>query len=122
MTLVCLDSASLKNVEVYKMYAIVETGGKQYKLSEGDIVKVEKLAGEPGQKITLEKVLAVSTPEGNLQVGTPWVENAKVTAEILEQGKSKKIIVFKYKRRKNMRRKQGHRQAYTKIRIEKIEA
>lgn len=122
MTLICLGFGESKKCGGVLMYAIVETGGKQYKLSEGDIVKVEKLAGEAGQKVALERVLAVSTADGNLQVGTPLVENAKVIAEVLEQGKHKKITVFKYKRRKNMRKKQGHRQAYTKIRIEKIEA
>jgi large subunit ribosomal protein L21 len=104
------------------MYAIVETGGKQYKVSEGDILKVEKLVGEAGDKLALEKVLIVSDDEGNLNVGKPAVENAKVLVEVLEQGKSKKIIVYKYKKRKNQRKKQGHRQAFTKIRIEKIEA
>lgn len=104
------------------MYAIVETGGKQYKVSEGDILKVEKLVGEAGDKLALEKVLVVSDDEGNLNVGKPAVENAKVLVEVLEQGKSKKIIVYKYKKRKNQRKKQGHRQAFTKIRIEKIEA
>lgn len=104
------------------MYAIVETGGKQYKVSEGDILKVEKLVGEAGDKLALEKVLVVSDDEGNLNVGKPAVENAKVLVEVLEQGKSKKILVYKYKKRKNQRKKQGHRQAFTKIRIEKIEA
>lgn len=103
------------------MYAIVETGGKQYKLSVGDVVKVEKLAGEPGDKVSLDQVLAVSDDTGNLTWGTPCLENAKVTAEILAQDRAKKIVVLKYKRRKNYKRKQGHRQAYTKLKIEAID-
>lgn len=101
------------------MYAIVMTGGKQYRVSEGDVLRVEKLPANTGEKVILDKVLAVG--EGaDLQVGNPYV-NARVTATVEAQGKGKKIIVFKYKPKKNYRRKQGHRQPYTELRIKKIE-
>lgn len=101
------------------MYAIVETGGKQYKLEEGETVFVEKLDTEEGETIELSKVLLVSKEE-DLVVGKPYVEDAKVEATVLEHGKQKKIIVYKYKAKKNYRRKQGHRQPYTKLKIDKI--
>lgn len=101
------------------MYAVVETGGKQYRVQEGDIVFVEKIDIEEGEKIDLSKVLLVSK-EDDLIVGKPYVEGAKVEATVLEQGKAKKIIIFKYKAKKNYRKKQGHRQPYTKLKIEKI--
>lgn len=103
------------------MYAVIKTGGKQYKVSEGDIVKVEKLPLEEGQEVVLEEVLLINDENGNVKVGKPVVEGAKVIGKVLEQGKAKKIYVMKYKRRKNYRRKQGHRQPFTKIKIEKIE-
>lgn len=103
------------------MYAVIQTGGKQYKVSEGDVLKVEKLAAEPGEKLVLDQVLMLNDDNGNMKVGEPLVAGAKITAEVIEQGRHKKIIVFKYKKRKNYRRKQGHRQAFTKIKIEKIE-
>jgi large subunit ribosomal protein L21 len=102
------------------MYAIIETGGKQYRVSEGDIIRVEKLAAAEGQVVEFDRVLAVSR-DGELLVGKPWLENAKVTATVLKHGKSDKIIVFKYKPKKNYRRKQGHRQPFSEIKIEKIE-
>lgn len=98
------------------MYAVVETGGKQYKMAVGDVIKVEKLNAQDGEKVVLDKVIMVVDDEGNLKLGS-----GKVTAEVLGQGRHKKIIVFKYKRRKNERKKQGHRQNYTKIKIEAIE-
>lgn len=101
------------------MYAIIETGGKQYRVQEGDTLFVEKLDKEAGEKIDLSKVLLISK-EDDLLVGKPYVEGAKVEATVLEQGKAKKIIVFKYKAKKNYRKKQGHRQPYTKLKIEKI--
>ena len=104
------------------MYAVIKTGGKQFKVSEGDFLRVEKLDAEAGQTITFEEVLLVSDGNGNLKVGSPMVQNAKVEAQVIEQGKAKKIIVFKYKKRKNYRKKQGHRQPYTQIKITKIEA
>ncbi|MCG0275541.1 MAG: 50S ribosomal protein L21 [Thermosediminibacteraceae bacterium] len=102
------------------MYAIIETGGKQYRVSEGDVIRVEKLNAAEGETIKLDRVLAVSDGE-KLMVGRPVLENAKVTATVLKHGKGKKIIVFKYKPKKNYRRKKGHRQPYTEIKIEKIE-
>lgn len=102
------------------MYAVIQTGGKQYKVTEGSVLKVEKLDVQPGDRLTLDQVLMVS--DGNeVRVGTPLVPNAQVTAVVLEQGRDKKIVVYKYKRRKNYRKKQGHRQPYTKIKVEKIE-
>ncbi len=103
------------------MYAVIKTGGKQYKVSPGEKIKVEKIAGEPGQEIEISEVLLVG--EGSdIKIGRPTVPNAKVVATILEQGRSKKIIVFKKKRRKNYRRKRGHRQYYTVLEIKEIKA
>lgn len=103
------------------MYAIIATGGKQYKVSEGDVVYVEKLDAEEGSEYVFDKVLAVSAEE-NVNFGTPYVEGASVKAKVLGQGKGRKIIVFKYKPKKNYRKKQGHRQPYTKVQIDKINA
>ena len=103
------------------MYAVLVTGGKQYRVQEGDVLFVEKLNAEVETTVELNQILAVSKEEG-LVVGKPVVEGAKVVAKVLAQGKAKKVIVFKYKRKKDYRKKQGHRQAYTKIQIEKIEA
>ncbi len=103
------------------MYAVVVTGGKQYRVQEGDVLFVEKLDAEVETTIELNEILAVGKEEG-LIVGKPVVEGAKVVAKVLAQGKAKKIIVFKFKRKLDYRKKQGHRQAYTKIQIEKIEA
>jgi len=103
------------------MYAVIETGGKQYKVQEGDVLFIEKLDAEEGSTVTFDKVLAVSS-EGNVTFGKPLVENASVSAKVIGQGKGKKIIVFKFKPKKNYRRKTGHRQPYTKVQIEKINA
>ncbi len=103
------------------MYAIVATGGKQYRVQEGDMLFVEKLNAEADSTVELTEVLAVSK-DGALTVGSPLVEGAKVIAKVVKQGKAKKVIVFKYKRKKDYRKKQGHRQPYTQIVIEKIEA
>ena len=103
------------------MYAVVVTGGKQYRVQEGDVLYVEKLEADVETSIELGDVLALGKEDG-LVVGTPVVEGAKVFAKVLEQGKAKKVIVFKYKRKKDYRRKQGHRQPFTKLQIEKIEA
>ncbi|APC41334.1 MULTISPECIES: 50S ribosomal protein L21 [Clostridium] len=103
------------------MYAVVVTGGKQYRVQEGDVLFVEKLNAEVETTIELNEVLAVGKEDG-LIVGKPVVEGAKVVAKVLAQGKAKKIIVFKFKRKLDYRKKQGHRQSYTKIQIEKIEA
>lgn len=101
------------------MFAIVQTGGKQYRVSPGDILRVERLPGEQGDEVTLDQVLLVAKDE-SVQVGRPLLPGAQVVGRILRQGKAKKIIVFKKKRRKNYRRKQGHRQLYTAIQIQEI--
>ncbi|BBN99317.1 50S ribosomal protein L21 [Sporolactobacillus terrae] len=102
------------------MYAIIETGGKQLKVEEGKTIVIEKLAGEAGDAVTFDKVLFVGGE--SVKVGAPTVEGATVTGKVVEQGRDKKIVVFKFKRRKNYRRKQGHRQPFTKVVIEKINA
>ena len=102
------------------MYAIIKTGGKQYRVQEGDNIFVEKLANDVDSEVVSDQVLAVVN-DGDVKVGTPVVEGAKVTAKVLEQGKEKKILVFKYKAKSDYRRRQGHRQPYTKVVIEKIE-
>jgi large subunit ribosomal protein L21 len=101
------------------MYAIIATGGKQYKVAEGDIIKVEKLGAEAGETVTFDQVLAVSN-EG-LKVGND-VADATVTASVLGNGKAKKVIVYKYKRKTGYHKKNGHRQQYTAVKIEKINA
>ncbi|MEQ6375781.1 50S ribosomal protein L21 [Bacillaceae bacterium S4-13-58] len=102
------------------MYAIIETGGKQVKVEEGQTIFVEKLASEAGDSVTFDKVLVVGGDE--VKVGAPFVEGATVTAKVEKQGRAKKITVFKYKPKKNYKRKQGHRQPYTKLVVEKINA
>jgi len=104
------------------MYAVLQTGGKQYKVSEGDVIFVEKLDAEVDSVLELNSLLAVSKEDGTLLVGSPVVEGASLSAKVLAQGKAKKVIVFKYKSKKDYRRKQGHRQPYTKLQIEKINA
>lgn len=101
------------------MYAVIETGGKQYKVSEGDVIFVEKLGVEEGEAVTFDKVLVVADGE-DVKVGAPVVEGAKVEAKVVKNGKAKKIYVFKMKRKKNYRRKKGHRQPFTKVEISKI--
>lgn len=103
------------------MYAVVSTGGKQYRVQEGDVLFVEKLNADVDSTVELTEVLAVSNGE-TLKVGTPVVEGAKVVAKVVAQGKSKKVTVFKYKAKKDYRKKNGHRQPYTKLVVEKIEA
>ena len=101
------------------MYAIIKTGGKQYRVSEGDTIFIEKLAAEAEETVTFDKVLAVMGDEGNT-FGAPVVEGATVTGKVIKNGKSKKIIVYKMHPKKNYRRKQGHRQPYTKVEITSI--
>lgn len=101
------------------MYAIIETGGKQFRVQEGDAIYVEKLNVEAGSTVTFDRVLVVSG-EGTLKVGTPVVAGATVEATVEKQGKSKKVVVFKYKPKKCYSKKMGHRQAYTKVVINKI--
>ena len=101
------------------MFAIVKTGGKQYTVAENDVIVVEKLAGDAGSEIKLEDVLLVGA-EGKTTVGTPLVKGASVTAEVIEQGKGEKVIIFKKKRRQQYRRTKGHRQEQTVLRIKSI--
>jgi len=101
------------------MFAVLNTGGKQYKVSQGDLIEVEKLESAVGDKVTLSQVLMVGEGE-NVEVGSPYVFNCKVTSEVVEQGKGVKIIIFKKKRRKNYRRKNGHRQLFTQLKITEI--
>lgn len=103
------------------MYAVVATGGKQYKVQEGEILRVEKLGGEVGEAVSFDQVLMVSNGE-TVQIGTPVLEGVSVQGKIVEQGKVKKILVFKYKRRKSYRRTAGHRQPFTAVRIDQIGA
>ncbi|TYQ16340.1 UNVERIFIED_CONTAM: large subunit ribosomal protein L21 [Acetivibrio alkalicellulosi] len=103
------------------MYAIIESGGKQYKVQEGDILFLEKLSQEQGESVIFDRVVAVQKDD-NMNVGAPYVSNATVSGKVLGQGKDKKIIVFKYKPKKGYRKKQGHRQPHTKVQIEKINA
>ena len=102
------------------MYAIVNTGGKQYKVRQGDVLRVEKIPGEVGSPVSFDKVLMFSDGK-DVSIGRPVLDNVAIKGHIVEQGKSKKIIVFKYKRRKRYRRKLGHRQQFTAIRIDRIE-
>ena len=102
------------------MYAIIATGGKQYTVSEGDVIKVEKLGVNAGDTVTFDQVLFVN--DGAAKVGDPTVSGASVTASGVEEGKDKKVIVYKYKRKTGYHKKNGHRQAYTKVKIEKINA
>ena len=101
------------------MYAIIESCGKQYKVAQGDVVFFEKMEAEEGKTITFENVMLISE-DGKVQVGAPYVKSAKVEGKVVAHGKSKKIIVFKMKPKKNYRRKQGHRQPYTKVEITSI--
>ncbi len=102
------------------MYAIIETGGKQYKVFEGEKLQVEKLNAEEGDTVTLDRVLMINN-DSEILLGSPLVDGAKVTATIIEQGRGKKIIVYKYKAKANYRKKKGHRQPFSEIQIEKIE-
>ena len=104
---------------VFQMYAVVETGGKQHRVKEGDLIQVEKLEGDVGAKVTFDRILMVGGA-GETQIGAPHLKGAKVEGEIVSQAKDKKIIVFKMKRRKNYRRWYGHRQPYTRLRVTKI--
>ena len=102
------------------MYAILATGGKQYKVAEGDIITIEKLGVEAGEKVTFDQVLAIGGEE--LKVGTPTVSGATVEASVVKEGRGKKVIVYKYKRKTGYHKKNGHRQAFTQVKIEKINA
>ena len=103
------------------MYAVIKTGGKQYRVAQGDEVKLEKLTGEVGDEVMFDQVLLTSDGE-KVQLGRPYIENSKVVGRITRQGKNRKIVVFKYKRRKGYRKKRGHRQQFTLVRIEDIKS
>ena len=103
------------------MYAIIETGGKQYRVQNGDVIYIEKLNAEEDQTVTFDKVIAMAPDKGAFKVGKPYVKNAVVTGKVLKNGKGKKITVFTYKPKKSSSRKMGHRQPYTKVQIEGIE-
>lgn len=103
------------------MYAVIKTGGKQYRVAEGETLRVEKLVAAAGDKLTFEPLL-FADDGGNVMVGRPLVSGVTVEAEVLEQGRGKKITIFKYKRRKSYRRKQGHRQAFTALKVTSIKA
>ena len=103
------------------MVAIIKTGGKQYTVTENDIITIEKLDAEVGDKVTFDEVLMTSK-DGEISVGRPFLDNVKVNGVVEEQGKGDKVIVFKFKRKKDYRKKRGHRRLYTKVRIESIKA
>lgn len=103
------------------MYAVIKTGGKQYNVTEGQLVKVEKLNAEVGSEVVFDEVILLNK-EGNLTVGKPFISGAKVTAEVLDQGRGKKVIAYKFKAKKGYRKKKGHRQPYTLVKINAINA
>ena len=102
------------------MYAVISSGGKQYRVEQGDVLRIEKINGEIGAPVSFDKILMFSDGE-NVRVGAPMLDDVSVQGRIIEQGRAKKIIVFKYKKRKRYRRKQGHRQSYTAIKIDALE-
>jgi large subunit ribosomal protein L21 len=103
------------------MYAVIQTGGKQYRVAEGETLRVEKLTANPGDKLSFSPLL-FADDGGNVQIGRPNISGIKVEAEVLEEGRGKKIVIFKYKRRKSYRRKTGHRQPFTALKIVSIQA
>ena len=100
------------------MYAVIVSGGKQYKVSEGDVIRVEKLEVEEGAKVSFDQVLLIN--DGSLKIGTPTVQGAKVSGTVLQNGKAKKVIVYRYKRKSGYHQKNGHRQLFTEVKIDKI--
>lgn len=104
------------------MYAVLATGGKQYKVKENDLIDIERISGEVGNEITFSEIIAVGEEGGELKTGTPTIEGATVNAEIVDQYRGKKLIVFKMKKRKGYRRKKGHRQELTRVKISAISA
>lgn len=104
------------------MYAVIETGGKQYRVSEGELIRVEKLAAEPGTTVEFDRVLMVAKDDGTPVLGSPWITGGKVTGEVKGLGRGNKIFIFKLRRRKNYRRRAGHRQFYTEVQITGIQA
>ncbi len=103
------------------MYAVIETGGKQYQVKEGDVIFIEKLSAEADETVTFDKIVAVGAEDG-IKIGTPYVDGATVEAKVIKNGKAKKITVFTYKPKKGEKKKQGHRQPYTQVRIEAVKA
>ena len=101
------------------MYAVIETGGKQYRVAENDVINVEKLDAEAGQSVTINEVLVIENDDKTV-VGAPYVAGASVTADVVENGKAKKVVIYKYKAKKDSKKKQGHRQPYTQLRIKTI--
>src|SRR3990172_5198994 len=101
-------------------YAVIRTGGKQYRVAQGDLIRVEKLPGDPGAQVEFDEVL-MTADDGTVRLGAPLVSGARVTATVMQQDRAKKILIFKKKRRKNYRRRQGHRQAFTAVRVTQIE-
>ena len=118
--LVCLVSETERK-QVKTMYAIIETGGKQYKVENGDVIFIEKLDVEADAEITFDKVIAIGAEDG-IKVGAPYMDGASVSAKVIKNGKGKKIVVATYKPKKNEKRKMGHRQPYTKVEISAINA
>ena len=116
-----IGSARLSEREVLFVFAVIETGGKQYRVNEGDVIFVEKLDVNEGDTVVFDRVLAMSIGQ-SFEVGAPIIEGAKVTAKVLKNGKAKKIYVMKYKAKKNEKKKLGHRQPYTKVEIVSVEA
>ena len=102
------------------MFSVIETGGKQYKVAVGEKIKVEKLAGETGDAVVFDKVLLVAASDSDVQVGAPYVKGAKVSGEIVQQGRAEKVIVFKYRPKKREKKKKGHRQPFTEVSIKSI--
>ena len=118
-----MDSESLERGRcLIIMYAVIETGGKQYRVSVGDVIFVEKLGAEADSTVAFDKVVALTKDDGSFVAGTPLVKGASVSAKVLKNGKSKKITVFTYKPKKDSKRKMGHRQPYSQVRIEAINA
>ena len=119
MTMSSPQASEICDKEVQTMYAIIATGGKQYKVSEGDIIKVEKIAGEAGETVTFDQVVLVN--DGSVKVGADAAK-ASVSATVMKQGRDRKVIVYKYKPKSGYHKKNGHRQAYTQVKIDKIKA
>jgi large subunit ribosomal protein L21 len=110
------------DIKEYKMIAVVETGGKQYQISPGSIIRIEKLKAKEGEEVVLDKVLMIKEDDSEALIGNPLIAKARVTAEVLRQDRAKKIIVYKFKRRKGYHRKYGHRQAFTELKIKEIQS
>jgi large subunit ribosomal protein L21 len=114
------DSETTLRMVQNLLHAIIETGGKQYRVAEGDVVFIEKLPVEAGDSVTFDRVLAIVDDEKGSSFGTPVIEGACVTANVVKNGKAKKVMIFKYKAKKNYRRRQGHRQPYSQVQIDTI--